>query len=340
MKNKGLTLVTGATGNLGNAIVTELIESNREVRCLVRNVEYASNIFPSTVELIQGDLTDEKSIQSAMKDVKTVFHSGGIPEQWKKDIDIFERVNTLGTKFLIEAALKNNVSRFIYTSTQDVFDLAMNQFDETTINSGLKNSAYEKSKVLAQALIDKAVKERGLPAISLHPVAIYGPCVSKPTGMTRLIDELINNKIPTLLKGGFPVVFNKDAAKAHILAEQKSPIGEKYILTDEYYTLKEIVKKANHIYPSTKVPKLMPDFIAKTIAFIGEPISKLTGKPPLITKSELNVLKRKGRPNGIKIRKELGWQTTPFDIGLKLTIESLLNNKTKQKANTKAQQSV
>lgn len=323
MNNTELTLVTGATGNLGNAIVRQLIADKRKVRCLVRNLKYAKTILPSSVELIQGDLTDEISIQTAMKGVTSVFHAGGLPEQWFKDESIFERVNTNGTKYLIESALKEKVSRFIYTSTQDVFDLTQDEFDETTRNPEINCSAYERSKILAQDLIDHAVKENGLPAISLHPVAIYGPCVSKPTGLTRLIDELINNKIPVLLKGGFPVVYNEDAARAHILAEQKSPIGEKYILTDKYYTLKEISQKVSEIYPSAKQPKLMPDFIANAIAFIGEPISKMTGKAPLITKAELRVLRRKGRPNGMKIKKQLGWETTPFEAGLKSTIQSL-----------------
>lgn len=323
MNNTELTLVTGATGNLGNAIVRQLVESNRKVRCLVRDVKSAKAVLPSAVEIVQGDLTDEISIQKAMKGIKSVFHAGGIPEQWQKDPSIFERVNTMGTGYLIEAALKNKVNRFIYTSTQDVFDLTSNLFDETSINSGLKNSAYERSKILAQELIDHAVKEKGLPAISLHPVAIYGPCVSKPTGLTRLIDELLNNKIPILLKGGFPIVFNEDAARAHILAEQVAPIGEKYLLTDKYYTLQEIAQHVQSIYPAAKLPQLMPDFIADMITFIGEPISKLTRKPPLITTSELDILRRKGRPNGMKAQKELGWKTSSFDVGLKSTIKSL-----------------
>lgn len=81
MNNTELTLVTGATGNLGNAIVRQLIEDKRRVRCLVRNIEYAKTVLPSSVELVQGDLTEKASIQKAMKDVKSVFHAGGIPEQ-------------------------------------------------------------------------------------------------------------------------------------------------------------------------------------------------------------------------------------------------------------------
>ncbi|MCB9352916.1 MAG: hypothetical protein H6573_36340 [Lewinellaceae bacterium] len=60
----------------------------------------------------------------------------------------------------------------------------------------------------------------------------------------------------------------------------------------------------------------MPDIVANTIAFISEPISKLTGKPPLITKGELSVLRRKGKPNGIKIKTKLGWEPTSFEEGL------------------------
>ena len=323
MDNKGLTLVTGTSGNQGNAIVRQLIADNRKVRCLVRNIEREKTVLPPNVELAQGDLTDKASIEKAMKGVSSVFHAGGLPEQWFKDDSIFEKVNTLGTKYLIEAALNEKINRFIYTSTQDVFDLTQAEFDETTANPRIHISAYERSKILAQDLIDNAVKENGLPAISLHPVAIYGPCVAKPTGMTRLIEDLINNKVPVLLKGGFPVVFNEDSARAHILAEQKSTIGEKYILVDKYYTLQEIAQKVSEIFPSAKQPELMPDIVANAIAFISEPISKLTAKPPLITKGELSVIRRKGRPNGMKIKSTLEWETTSLEEGLRLTINSL-----------------
>jgi len=322
-----LTLVTGATGNLGNAIVRQLIADNRRVRCLVRNIEFEKTVLPTNVILAQGDLTDKESIKEAMKGVTSVFHAGGLPEQWFKDEGIFERVNTLGTKYLIEAALSERVNRFIYTSTQDVFDLSKEEFDETTVNPRINISAYERSKILAQDLVDTAVKEQGLPAISMHPVAIYGPCLLNPTGLTKLIDELIDNKVPLLLSGGFAVVFNEDAARAHILAEQKSAIGEKYILTDDYYTLQEIAQKVSEIFPSAKQPKLMPDFIARTIASINEPFSKLTGLPPLITKAELSVLKRKGKPNGLKIKKILDWKTISIEKGLESTIRSLIFNK-------------
>jgi dihydroflavonol-4-reductase len=147
--------------------------------------------------------------------------------------------------------------------------------------------------------------------------------VAKPTGLTRLIADLINNNVPALLKGGFPVVFNQDAARGHILAKQKAPIGEKYILVDQYYSLQEIAQKVSEIFPSAKQPKQMPDFIASTIALINEPISGITGKPPLLTKGELSVLRRKSRPNGIIIINTLGWAPTSFEEGLKSTIASL-----------------
>lgn len=175
MANTGLTLVTGASGNLGNAIVRQLVADNRKVRCLVRNIELGETVLPAKVELVQGDLTDKASIEKVMKGVTSVFHAGGLPEQWLKDETLFEKVNTLGTKYLIEVALNEKVNRFIYTSTQNVFDLTQAEFDETTARHRVHISAYERSKILAQVLIDKAVKESGLPAISLHPVAIYGP---------------------------------------------------------------------------------------------------------------------------------------------------------------------
>lgn len=50
MRKTDLTFVTGATGNLGNAIVRELLKNNRKVRCLVRDKKKANYTLPSSVE--------------------------------------------------------------------------------------------------------------------------------------------------------------------------------------------------------------------------------------------------------------------------------------------------
>jgi len=61
------TLVTGATGFLGSAIVRELLQDGREVKVLVRDKTPTDNIDGLDLELTHGDLRDKDSLKKALK---------------------------------------------------------------------------------------------------------------------------------------------------------------------------------------------------------------------------------------------------------------------------------
>ena len=68
---------------------------------------------------------------------------------------------------------------------------------------------------------------------------------------------------------------------------------------------------------------MMPGWTASLIATSGEMISGLTRKAPLITRGELGVLQRTGRPSAEKAKRELGWTPMPFSEGLSRTLPHL-----------------
>ncbi|WP_373489842.1 NAD-dependent epimerase/dehydratase family protein [Parasphingorhabdus sp.] len=312
-----LTLVTGSTGTVGSAIVAELLAGGRTVRCLVRDPSRLA--ARPGVELFKGDLTDQASIRAALAGVSHVFHAGGIPEQWVADPSVFMRINRDGTKAMVDAALAEGVSRFVYTSTQDIFDLTANPFDETMPGREPLLSDYERSKQAADLVVETAV-EKGLPACFLHPAAVFGPGADKVVGLTGLLDRLLKSEVPALLRGGLPVVFNRDLAKAHLLAEEKAAPGAHYILFDSYQTLQDIARAVEAVAPAVKRPATMPDWVADLIAGVGGMLAGITGKRPLVSHGELGVLRRTGRPISAKARTELGWTTTDFAAGVAETI--------------------
>ena len=315
------TLVTGATGTIGNAIARRLIGEGRSVRCLVRNLEAAAKIVPEDCELILGDVTDMASIEAAMAGCSAVFHAAGMPEQWVRDPAIFDRVNSGGTQHMLDAARQADVQSFVYTSTQDMFDLNANPFDETMLWKKPLKSHYERSKQKAERRVEAAL-DRGLPVQFIHPVGTYGPTPGAPTALNTLLHDLAQNKIPLLLPGGFPVVFNDDLARLQLLAEAKGEHGARYIAFESYQTLHQIAEAVASIIPDAKIPGMMPGWSASLIAGVGELVSKFTRKPPLISAGELGVLKRKGRPSAQKAKQDLGWVPTPFLAGLKQTLTS------------------
>jgi uncharacterized protein YbjT (DUF2867 family) len=65
-------LVTGATGNVGGAVVDELLKRGAEVRVLVRKQPEAGKL-PAGVEAAIGDLLDPVSVEQAMQGVDKLF---------------------------------------------------------------------------------------------------------------------------------------------------------------------------------------------------------------------------------------------------------------------------
>jgi uncharacterized protein YbjT (DUF2867 family) len=64
-------LVTGATGNVGRQVVSQLLATDCRVRALTRNPDGAG--LPPQVEVVRGDLTDAEALGSCLDGVDAVF---------------------------------------------------------------------------------------------------------------------------------------------------------------------------------------------------------------------------------------------------------------------------
>jgi dihydroflavonol-4-reductase len=322
------TLLTGATGLLGNAIARLLVSNGRAVRALVRNPAKAATIVPRECELVPGDVTDAASVLKAAQGCDVIYHASGLPEQWLADPREFDRVNVDGTRNLVAAARATGAKRFVYASTIDVFRFAPpgQPFDEREIDVAPKATFYERSKQEADRIVTAALRD-GLPAVFLHPSGIYGPGPLTSPGTNHLIADLVNGKVPMLLPGAIPVVYSDDVALGHLLAERNAPIGGRYILSESTHSLTAIAeavrKQTASAGRASKVPPVMPMAVAKMVAAAGEFVSRFTGKPPLLPKGQLEFLHYGAVPSGEKAMNELGWKPRSFEEGLADTLAFL-----------------
>src|SRR3546814_3336059 len=67
-------LVTGGTGFVGSAIVRALIARGERPRCLVRRTSDRRNLAGLAVDLVEGDLAQEESLDGALKGCEALFH--------------------------------------------------------------------------------------------------------------------------------------------------------------------------------------------------------------------------------------------------------------------------
>lgn len=313
-------LVTGATGQIGNAIARRLAAEGADVRALVRSRERARTV-PEGVRTVVGDVTDAASVRAALRDCGTVYHAAGIPEQWRRDTGEFARVNVEGTRNVVEAALEAGVERFVYTSTDDVLVQGPGEpFDESRLNPNPGQTPYQRSKQEADRIVTAAL-ERGLPAVFLHPAGVYGPAPFLVKGLNDLLLELARRKTPMLLPGGMAVVLSEDVADGHLRAAERAAVGARYLLAESFQPLTDIARAVADHAPRAKVPPVMPFAVARGVSAVGEAVARVTGRPPLIPRSVLLFLERGSQPSGARARADLGWSPTPFHEGVGRTLE-------------------
>jgi dihydroflavonol-4-reductase len=311
-------LITGATGQVGNAIARRLTGEGVDVRALVRSPERA-RVLPEGAAPVFGDVTDAPSLRAALDGCDTVYHAAGIPEQWRRDVGEFARVNVEGTRNVVEAALEVGVQRFVYTSTDDVLVQPGASYDESAMSPNPGETPYQLSKQEADRIVTAAL-DRGLPAVFLHPSGLYGPAPFLVKGLNDLLMQLAKRKTPAVLPGGMAVSYSEDVADGHVRAAAQAEVGARYLLTESYQSLTDIARAVAAAEPSAKVPRVMPLPVARAVSTVGEGVARVTGRPPMIAKSVLQFLERGSHPTGERARSELGWSPTPFTTGVERTL--------------------
>ncbi len=316
-------LVTGATGKVGYAIASASLARGDQVRALVRDSNRAATILPAGIEQIEGDATDADSLAAAVESCELVFNAMGMPEQWVRDEGIFDRVNAQGSGALAAAAKRAGVRRFVHTSTHDVFHAETgDSFDETMVADYPKGTAYERSKQHAEQLV---LEQRdGMEIVILNPSGVYGPTPSPtPSFENEVFEPVVKKRLPAIPPGGTGYAFVEGVAAGHLLAADKGRDGERYILADGYADFRELAETAKRIAGRGRIPPRMPVPVAKAVASLGAGLSRVTRRPPLLPKGQLTYILWQAHPDSSKAQRELGWQTTPLDQGVRKTLDSM-----------------
>ena len=316
-------LVTGATGKVGHAIASALLDRGDQIRALVRDPKRAASVLPAGIEPVKGDVTDTESLAAAVEGCELVFNSMGMPEQWVRDEAIFDQVNAIGSQQVAVAAKRGGVRRFVHTSTHDVFHAETGErFDETMLADYPKGTAYERSKQHAEELV--LAERDGMEVVILNPSGVYGPTPSStPSFENEVFEPVVRKRLPAIPPGGTGYAFVEGVAAGHLLAADMGKDGERYILADGYADFRELAEAAKRIAGRGRIPPRMPVPVAKAVANLGASLSRLTRRPPLLPKGQLEYILWQARPDSSKAQRELGWSTTPLDEGVRRTLHSM-----------------
>tara|TARA_Y100001960_G_scaffold115947_1_gene124205 strand:- start:36 stop:1043 length:1008 start_codon:yes stop_codon:yes gene_type:complete len=324
------TLITGASGFVGAAVLRELLKKGHKVKALVRKSSVLDNLKNLDVEIVQGDLKDRDSLKKCLKDCKYLFHVAADYRLWvPKPEEIYEN-NVLGTENLMEEALNSEIEKIVYTSSVAVLGKPINgdiANEKTPVNVSQMIGHYKKSKFLAEEKVKELYKTSKLPVVIVNPAAPVGPRDIKPTPTGKMVLDAAMKKIPAYLDTGLNIVHVDDVAKGHMQAFNKGKLGERYILGGENLTLKEMLEIIS-ILCGNKPPKIrLPRKPLYPIGYVFEIFARLFNiKNPMLTVDMIRMAEKKMFFSSEKAKKELNYKYKSAKNALKDAIQWFIDN--------------
>ena len=319
------TLLTGATGFVGAAVLRRLIKTGYNVRALVRPNSDRRNLSGIDCEIVTGDLAEPESLQRAAQGCEAVFHVAADYRLWVVDRAKMNRVNVQGTVDLIRAAAAAGASRIVYTSsvaTLRLRDDGLPADEKSDAELSDMIGVYKQSKFLAEREVKRLVADEGFPVVIVKPTAPFGPGDVKPTPTGRMIIEAASGRMPAYVNTGLNVAHVDDVAAGHLLAYDRGVVGESYILGGENRSLQWILETVAEL-TGRRPPRIrLPHWFITPIAYIVEGITRIRGAgEPMITVDAVRMARKPMYFSSEKARSALGYSSRPAVEALRDEIE-------------------
>lgn len=315
------TVVTGATGHVGNNLVRELLSRGRRVRVVVHGngngsgrSETARALADLDVEKVEADVCNFESMRRAFAGADVVFHLAAQISIAKETDQKVEAVNVGGVENVVRACQENRVRRLVHMSSVHALaaEPSDQPIDETRpLVDDPRALAYDRSKARGERVVLRAVSE-GLDAVIVSPASVLGPHDYRPSLQAQSLLMLIRNSVPASVAGAYNWVDVRDVVAGTLAAEERGRRGERYLLSGHLCSLAGISRLLAE-FSGGRAPLLT---LPLWSAWLGLPFvvayGKLTGKPPLYTGPALRILASNCNFTNDKARRELGFSTRPL----------------------------
>lgn len=310
------TLVTGASGFIGSAVVRELLARGQSVRVLIRAGSDRRNLEGLPIEVAIGDLASPASLKAATAGCKALYHVAADYRLWVPRPEAMYRANVDGTRALVLAAAEAGIERVVYTSSVAVLGLRADgePADEATPASASDMIGhYKRSKFLAEQAIRELTERHGLPIVTVYPTAPIGPRDVRPTPTGRIILEAARGRVPAYVDTGLNVVHVDDVAHGHRLAFERGRTGERYILGGQNLRLVEILRMVAQVTGRPPPRWRIAYPLALLAAVVAEGGARITRRDPFITLDGVRMSRKRMFFTTAKAERELGFRSRPAE---------------------------
>ena len=209
-------LITGGAGFIGSVLTAYLLDHGYEAVVVDDLSTGHSKAIDPRVSFIQASILDKPTLVKALAGVDTVIHCAAksLVEESVSKPQLYEQINTEGTKVLLEAMSEANVSNIIFSSTAAVY--GDSKIQPILESSEIKPvNPYGQSKIDAERLISKFCSS-GFTATTFRYFNVAGSYQSS-TGQLYVEDHKNETHlIPKIMKN---YIQNKEMAQVEIYGD-------------------------------------------------------------------------------------------------------------------------
>lgn len=204
-------LITGSSGYIGKHLAQYLISQDHKVVGIDLNVPPEGMFDSKNFKFYQGDFSDTKLINSVTREHKVVgiFHLAGLKsvEESMENPELYDRINKVGTRLLLDAAIEGGVGYFILSSTAAVYGPSQEGYlsEHSLIQP---SSPYGQTKFDAEMELRSSILEGKIQGVALRYFNVLGAFSHE------FKDASTSNIVPKVLEcirnGNPPVIFGDD----------------------------------------------------------------------------------------------------------------------------------
>ncbi len=298
--------ITGIGGFIGLRMAQRALERGWRVRGIDLSPTAAAAARAAGAEVVVGDINDAAALSLAFLGADMVFHTAAIVEE-DGARDLYERVNVHGTRSVCRAAQRAGVQHLVHLSSVMVygFDYA----DGVTEAGPFRDDGniYNETKYRSECVALDHHGRDGLRVTVIRPGDVYGPggtqWVLRPLELLRRGLFML----PDRGQGVINHVHVDNLLDAVFLAQEKSPGGEAYTITDGVATpCAEFFGYHARMLGKPAVKTLSAGLLMALIGMMAAAYALIGQKPPA-NAAAIRFLRRRGAYSIAKAQADLGY---------------------------------
>jgi len=305
-------LITGATGLVGRWFARRAAEAGYQVQAMVRAGSDRAALDGIPVQFVEGDLGLPETLPAAVAGADIVVHAAAHVGDWGPP-EVYREINVMALEHMLIAAERaGRLNRWIQISSLGVYPARHHYGTDETVPPSLTGlDGYTQTKAEAEEVVNRHIREYGLPAVILRPGFIYGP--GDRHALKRIVERIENGSLRFLGRGD--KVLNNTSVEnlcdAILLAmENPNALGETFNIRDQRLVTREEFIGTVADYLGKPSPPHVPEWFARAVVGPIEGFARLQGRktPPMLTRAQIKFMALNLDFSIAKAKRLLGYQ--------------------------------